>query len=105
MRLPICQPQRSFYQRGEPKYGGALAPTPIITRFRATSVCKEPAGSLELFRGTRGMRSKLGRGDRVQDSAHVGGALRSERFLELPLCLHPSFYPRPKTGFAGLGDP
>ena len=33
MRLPISQSQRSFYQRGEPKYGGALAATPIITRF------------------------------------------------------------------------
>jgi hypothetical protein len=37
------------------------------------------------------------------DSAHVGGALRSERLLELPLRLHPSLHPRPKTGLAGRG--
>jgi glutathione S-transferase len=28
------------------------------------------------------MRSKLGRSDRVQEDAHVGGALRSERLLD-----------------------
>ena len=56
-----------------------------------------------LFLGTGGLRSKLDRGDRVQDSAHVGGALRPERLLKLPLRLHPSLHPRPKTGLAGRG--
>ena len=48
------------------------------------------------------MRSKLGRSNRVQEHAHIGGALRSEHRLELPLRLRPSLHPRPKTGFAGL---
>ena len=51
------------------------------------------------------MRSKPGRSDHVQEDAHVGGALRAERLLELPLRLRPTFYPRPKPGFAGFGDP
>ena len=66
-------------------------------------VCKEPAGSFQLFLGTRGMRSKLGRSDRVQEDAHVGGALRPEGLLELPLRFYPSLQPRPETGFAGRG--
>ena len=44
-------------------------------------------------------------GNSVQESAHVDSALRSERFLELPLRLHPSIHPRPKPGFAGLSHP
>src|SRR5271167_777767 len=56
-----------------------------------------------LFLGTGGLRSKLDRGDRVQDSAHVGGALRPECLLKLPLRLHPSLRRAPETGFASLG--
>jgi hypothetical protein len=58
-----------------------------------------------LFLGADGLRSELDRSDRVQDGAHVGGAARPERLLKLPLCLHPSLHPRPKTGFAGRGHP
>ena len=46
------------------------------------------------------MRSKLGR-DRVQEDAHVGGALRSNAFLELPLRVRPSLHSVPEMGFAG----
>jgi len=58
-----------------------------------------------LFLGAGGLRSELNRGDRVQDGAHVGGALHPERLLKLPLRLHPSLHPRLKTGFAGRGHP
>src|SRR6516225_3399829 len=37
--------------------------------------------------------------------AETAGALGSERLLELPLRLRPSFHPRPKTGLASLGYP
>jgi hypothetical protein len=46
------------------------------------------------------MRSKLGRSDCVQEDAHVGGALCSER-LELPLRVRPSLHSVPEMGFAG----
>jgi hypothetical protein len=45
------------------------------------------------------MRSKPGRSDRVQEDAHVGGALRSERLLELPLRVRPSLHSVPEMGF------
>src|SRR6516164_10340806 len=48
------------------------------------------------------MRSKLGYSDRVKENAHVGGALRSKRFLKLPLRFDPSLHPRPETGFASF---
>ena len=38
--------------------------------------------------------AEIGRGNGVKESPHVASALRSERFLELPLRLHPSFHPR-----------
>ena len=47
------------------------------------------------------MRSKLGRSGRVQEDAHVGGALRSERLLELLLRVRPSLHSVPEMGFAG----
>src|SRR6516162_1874811 len=58
-----------------------------------------------LFRDANGLGAEASCGNCVKEGAHVGGALRSERLLELPLRLHPSLHPRPKTGFAGLGDP
>jgi hypothetical protein len=43
-----------------------------------------------LLLGTGGLRSKLDRGDRVQDSAHVGGTLRPERLSNCRCgCTHP----------------
>jgi len=52
-----------------------------------------------------GGRTEVSCGNGVQEGAHVGGALRSERLLELPLRFHPSLHPRLKTGFAGRGHP
>ena len=51
------------------------------------------------------MRSKLGRSDRVQEDAQVGGALRSERLLELPLRVAPLPSFRPGNGLRRRGHP
>ena len=51
-----------------------------------------------------GGRAEVGCGNGAQEGAHVGGALRSERLLELLLRLHPSLRRGPETGFAALGD-
>ena len=42
------------------------------------------------------MRSKLGRSDRVQEDAHVGGALCSERLSRIAAARAPPFTPSRK---------
>ena len=51
------------------------------------------------------MRSKLGRSDRAQEDAHVGGALRSERLSRIAAARAtlPSF--RPGNGLRRRGHP
>jgi len=44
------------------------------------------------------MRSKLGRSDRVQEDAHVGGALRSERLSRIAAARAPLPSFRPGNG-------
>ena len=48
-----------------------------------------------LFRDANGRGAEVSCGNGVKEGAHVGSALGSERLLELPLRLHPSFNPGP----------
>jgi len=50
------------------------------------------------------MRSKLGR-DRVQEDAHVGGALRSERLSRIAAARAPLSSSRPGNGLRRRGHP
>ena len=52
------------------------------------------------FRDGDGGGAEVSYGNGVQEGAHVGGALGSKRFLELPLRLHPSLRRGPEAGAA-----
>ena len=58
-----------------------------------------------LFRDTNGRGAEVSCGNCMKERAHFFRALGSERLLELPLSLRPSFNRCPETGFAGLGHP
>src|SRR6516165_1612623 len=75
------------------------------TRLCVISDARRRRERFGLFRDANGLGAEVSCGNCVKEGAHVGGALGSERLLEPPLRLHPSFNPRPETGFAGLGHP
>jgi hypothetical protein len=75
------------------------------TRLCVISDARRRRERFGLFRDAKGLGAEVSGGNGVQEGAHVGGSLGSERLLELPLRLRPSFHSRPKTGFAGLGHP